>query len=107
MKTRTICLTACAVVLSSSVLPLRAAEGETHTTPQRQKFADCAHESQGLKGDERREFMSQCLRKHPAGSKDSVAVDSGGRLAPCSAEADRRKLRGDERSAFLGACLKG
>ena len=106
VKTRTICLTACAVALASSVLPLRAADGEPQTTPQRQKFAACAHEAQGLKGDERREFMSECLRKHPSASSD-VAADSGRRLAPCNAEADRRKLLGDERRAFLGSCLKG
>ncbi len=107
MKTRTICLTACAIALASSVLPLRAADGEPYTTPQRQKFAACAHESQGLKGDPRRQFMSECLRKHPPGSKDDVAGESGGRLAPCNAQADRRKLQGDERRAFLGTCLKG
>jgi hypothetical protein len=105
VKTRTVVLAACAVALSLSVLPLRAADGESHTTPQREKFAACAHESQGLKGDERREFMSECLRKH-APAKDAVAHE-GGRLAPCNAEADRRKLHGDERRAFLGSCLRG
>ncbi len=105
MKTRTVVLAACAVALSLSVLPLRAADGESHTTPQREKFAACAHESQGLKGDERREFMSECLRKH-APAKDAVAHE-GGRLTPCNAEADRRKLHGDERRAFLGSCLRG
>jgi len=107
VKTRTLCLTACAIVLSLSVAPLRAAEGESHTTPQREKFAACAHEAQGLKGDERREFMSECLRKHPEGAKQAVATESGGRLAPCNAEADRLKLHGDERRAFLGTCLRG
>ena len=107
MKTRTICLSACAVAFACSVLPLRAADAETSTTPQRQKFAACAHESKGLKGEERREFMSECLRKSPAVSKDAVAGASGARLAPCNAEADRRKLHGDERHAFLGTCLKG
>ena len=108
VKTRTLCLTACAILLSLSVAPLRAAEGESHTTtPQREKFAACVHQAQGLKGDERREFMSECLRKHPEAARDAVAAESGGRLAPCNAEADRLKLHGDERRAFLGACLRG
>lgn len=107
VKTRTLCLTACAILLSLSVAPLRAAEGESHSTPQREKFAACVHEAQGLKGDERREFMSECLRKHPEAGKDAVAAESGARLTPCNAEADRLKLHGDERRAFLGACLRG
>ncbi len=106
MKTRTLCLTACAIALGLSAVPLRAADGESHTTPQREKFAACAHESQGLTGDERREFMSECLRKHAPAEKDAVAAESGARLAPCNAEADRRKLHGDERRAFLGSCLR-
>ena len=111
MKIRNLCLTACAVVLSLSVAPLRAAGTDSHPPTQREKFAACAHESRGMKGEERREFMSECLRKQPAGAapKDAAVIgESGhGRLAPCNAEADRRKLHGDQRSAFLGSCLRG
>ena len=110
MKIRNVCLTACAVVLSLSVAPLRAADTDSPRPTQRDKFAACARDSRGMKGDERREFMSECLRKHPADAakQPALAGDSGGaRLAPCNAEADRRKLHGDERNAFLGACLRG
>jgi hypothetical protein len=111
VKIRYACLTACAAVLCLGAPPLRAADSDSHPQTQRDKFAACAHDSRGMKGEERREFMSECLRKHPAdgaAKEAAVAGASGhGKLAPCNAEADRRKLHGDERSAFLGACLRG
>ncbi len=109
MKTKHLCLIACAAVASLCVMPLAAQEHANPST-QREKFAACAHDSKGLKGDERREFMSDCLKKHPDGaaaSHDMLGDAAGqGRLAPCNAEADRRKLHGDERRGFLDACLK-
>jgi hypothetical protein len=111
VKIRNACLTACAAVLCLGMAPLRAADSDSHPQTQRDKFAACAHDSRGMKGEERREFMSECLRKHPsegAAKESAVAGGSGqGRLAPCNSEADRRKLHGDERTAFLGACLRG
>ncbi|HSN22185.1 MAG TPA: PsiF family protein [Usitatibacter sp.] len=106
MKPRHLYLAACAIALALGAAPLRAADSESHPPTQREKFAACAHQTRGLKADERREFMSECLRKHDAKAPVAAEAD-GARLRPCSAEADRRKLRGDERRAFLGSCLKG
>jgi hypothetical protein len=104
VKTKLFYLSACAVAASLCGTPLRAEETSTspHPATQRDKFAACAHESRGMKADVRHEFMSQCLKKHPGGAE----VAGEGRLQPCNAEADRRKLHGDERRAFVGACLR-
>lgn len=91
-------------------MPLRAEDAAGKPANQREKFAACAHDSKGLKGEERREFMSDCLKAHaPHEARNTVlgAAAGQGRLQPCNAEADRRKLHGDERSAFMSACLKG
>jgi len=97
-------------VAALGTVPAAAQETPSHPgTPQREKFAACAHEATGLKGEERRKFMSDCLKKHPtqAANAEVVGESDDGRLAPCNAEADRRKLHGDEREAFLGSCLRG
>jgi len=112
VKARTLCLSACAAVLALGAAPLRAAdETPSHPANQREKFAACAHQSRGMKGDERRAFMSECLKNHDAAhpSRGSVSAQAGGASAhaPCAAEADRRKLEGEERRAFLGTCEKG
>ena len=100
MKTKLFYLSACAVAASLCAMPLRAEETSPHPATQRDKFAACAHESRGMKGDARHEFMSECLKKHPGGSEAAAGIHR------CDAEADRRKLHGDERSAFVGACLR-
>jgi len=100
-----LCLTACAVVVSLWVLPLRAADAGAQPPSQRERFAACAHDSRGMNRDERRAFMSKCLRKQPAGAAAAAAAQR--RLGPCNAKADRRKLQGDERRAFVSGCLEG
>ncbi|HVC38000.1 MAG TPA: PsiF family protein, partial [Gammaproteobacteria bacterium] len=37
-----------------------ATEGKPGT-PQQERMATCSHESKGMKGDERKKFMSGCL----------------------------------------------
>jgi len=102
VKTKLFCLSACAVAASLCGTPLHAEDASTHPATQRDKFAACAHESRGMKGDARHEFMSECLKKHGGGAQ----AGGEGALQRCDAEADRRKLHGDERSAFVGACLR-
>ena len=104
-----LCLTACAVVVSLWVLPLRAADAGAQSPSQRERFAACAHDSRGMNRDERRAFMSKCLRKQPAGAAGGSAAGAAAqrRRAPCNAKADRRKLQGDERRAFVSGCLEG
>jgi hypothetical protein len=102
VKTKLFYLSVAAVAASLCGMPLRAEETSPHPATQRDKFAACAHESRGMKGDARHEFMSDCLKKQAGGGGRA----GEGTLHRCDAEADRRKLHGDERSAFLGGCLR-
>ena len=105
VKTRLFYLAACAAA-ASLALPLRAEDSGTHASAQREKFAACAHETRGMKPEQHREYMSECLKKRGEASHSAGEAASGGHLEPCNAEADRKKLHGDERSAFMAACLK-
>jgi len=111
VKARYLCLSACAALLTLGAAPVRAADAAPHPSNQREKFAACAHQSRGMKGDERHAFMSECLKKHDAAhaARENVSAhaNSARPQVPCSAEADRRKLQGEERRAFLGTCEKG
>jgi hypothetical protein len=108
VKARTLCLCACTVVAALGAAPLRAADAPSHPPTQREKFAACAHETRGMKAEERRAFMSECLKK-PEASRPakSAAADASHARASCDAQADRRKLQGEARRAFLGACIEG
>jgi hypothetical protein len=78
-------------------------------TDQQNKMTSCNAEATAktLKGDERKAFMSSCLKATPA------ANDAGKALTPqqekmktCNADAATKALKGDERKAFMSDCLK-
>jgi psiF repeat len=117
------------IILLSGTLALSAVafttsafseENTNNATSQRQKFADCAHQSKGLKGDEHKKFMSDCLSGKTHEMKaDAAANDSAdkGAMKPkssprdakmkaCKTEAKSKKLSGDERKAFLSECMQ-
>ena len=68
MKTRTVLFASLlAAMLAAPALAAVSAEGKA-PTPQQQRMKNCNAEAKGksLKGDERRAFMSSCLKGHPA-----------------------------------------
>jgi hypothetical protein len=112
MKVKSACLAAVAAVVSLAALPVPANDPAKPT--QQGKFAACAHESKGLKGDEHQKFMSECLKSHDDGAerKDTAhktAAEGGqqNRMKSCNDEAGRKNLHGDERRSFMSSCLKG
>ncbi len=114
MKTLSACLTACAILAVAAAAPAAAAAEGSAKTSQQERFAACAHESKGLKGEERRKFMSECLKGHAADAQPREARTSaraeGGqheRMRSCNVAAGERQLHGDERRAFMSSCLKG
>ncbi len=109
-------IAACAAAAALITLPALAAESETKPGSQQSKFAACAHESKGLRGEEHQKFMSECLKgQGDAEKKEKAAThrasDETGsqqsRMRSCNEDAARRDLHGDERRAFMSSCLKG
>lgn len=115
-----ITLVACALAFTSGV----HAQDTKTKTPQQQKFADCAHKSKGLKGEEHKQFMSTCLRggtramnadtaskgvsmKHPMSEHpNDKMMTSQQRMKTCSTEAKSQQLKGNDRKAFMSECMK-
>jgi hypothetical protein len=73
-----------------------------------------------LSGDERRHFMSDCLKAHPAAQDAAARSDTtpksrpadgehsgqGEKMKACNQEAAGKNLHGDERKQFMSQCLK-
>jgi len=87
---------------------------------QQSKMKGCNAEAKGMKGEERKAFMSKCLKKDYQLKAASAAVKpSASAAAPestatpqnkmktCNAEAKSKALAGPERKAFMSDCLKG
>ena len=78
-------------------------------TPQQQKMKDCNAQAGDKKGDERKAFMSTCLK---AGSTTTTAAPAKPmtqqeKMKACNAEAKTKQLAGDARKTFMSTCLKG
>lgn len=90
---------------------------------QQDKMKGCNAEAKAdvLKGDERKAFMSKCLKKDYALKSDATArpddkaaaapaaapVKQQDRMKNCNADAKIKALKGDERKSFMKTCLKG
>ena len=92
-------------LLSLAALGMALALGSAHAaeekapTKQQTKMATCNKEATGMKGDERKAFMKNCLSNKP-----EAAATQQTNMKTCNAEAAGKK--GDERKAFMSECLK-
>ncbi|MDH0304395.1 MULTISPECIES: PsiF family protein [unclassified Pseudomonas] len=70
-------------------------------TAQQEKMKTCNADAtaKALKGDERKAFMSTCLKK-------DVPQTQQEKMKTCNADATAKTLKGDERKAFMSDCLK-
>ncbi len=70
-------------------------------TAQQEKMKTCNADATAktLKGDERKAFMSECLKAKPATTQQD-------KMKTCNADATAKTLKGDERKAFMSDCLK-
>ncbi|MFV3367928.1 PsiF family protein [Pseudomonas sp. NY15435] len=74
-------------------------------TAQQEKMKTCNADAttKALKGDERKAFMSTCLK---AGSDSKAMTPQQEKMKSCNADATKKALKGDERKAFMSTCLK-
>ena len=73
---------------------------------QQERMKDCNKKAEGKKGDERKAFMSSCL-KDGADAPSPAQKKQQERMSACNKQAAEKKLKGDERKSFMSACLKG
>ena len=75
--------------------------GDTKSNSQQDKMTACNKKAEGMKGDERKAFMSKCLS---ADSKSSGNSQQD-KMAACNKKA--AGLKGEEHQAFMSKCLSG
>jgi psiF repeat len=109
-----------AVLCAGSAFAADMKPADKSLTPQQQKMRDCNQQAVGKKGDERREFMRQCLK---GGAEAAPAAAPAAPVAPpaapakpitqqqkmknCNVNANGQKLDGDARKTYMSTCLKG
>jgi hypothetical protein len=74
---------------------------------QQERMKDCSTQAGERKGDDRKKFMSSCLKggdKKAAGANDKKTAQQD-KMKSCNKEAGQKKMKGDERKAFMKDCL--
>lgn len=92
-------------LLSFALLSFSVAHAADTPNPQQNKMAQCNKDATGKKGDERKQFMSECLKAKPAevASADKPLTQQE-KMKVCNKDATGKK--GDERKKFMSECLK-
>jgi hypothetical protein len=89
-------------LVASAHSPAPAAD-DKKLTPQQEKMKTCNAEAGDKKDDERKAFMSSCLK---AGTP-AAPMTQQDKMKKCNADASAKSLKGDDRKAFMSECLKG
>ncbi|WP_339546621.1 PsiF family protein [Pseudomonas sp. RA_35y_Pfl2_P32] len=78
-------------------------------TDQQNKMTTCNAEATAktLKGDERKAFMSNCLKAQPAANDaKALMTPQQEKMKTCNATAATQALTGEARKTFMSDCLK-
>ncbi|MFN7751258.1 MAG: PsiF family protein [Pseudomonadota bacterium] len=98
---------AAALLSVLSWMPVQAAEDGR--TKQQELMASCNKMAgtKELKGDDRKKFMSSCLKGEVPAASAPAKLSPQERMGECNRQAGAKELKGDDRKAFMSSCLKG
>ena len=60
----------------------------------------------GMKGEDRKKFMSSCLKGEEPGASAKQKGQQN-KMTECNKQAGDKGMKGDDRKKFMSACLKG
>jgi uncharacterized protein HemX len=91
------------LTLASALLIAGTTWAQDKQTAQQERMKSCNAQAskKEMKGDERKAFMSKCLKgdaNQPTAQQEKMKT--------CNAQASKKDLKGDERQAFMSKCLK-
>lgn len=107
--TLALCLAfACAPALAQDKKDTPKKEPTAAQKKQQERMKDCNEQAAAkkLEGEERKQYMSACLRGEADKKGEKMSAQQE-RMKSCSKKATDKKLKGDERKAFMSDCLKG
>src|ERR1700751_940719 len=91
---------ALACALSAASVYAAQPAASTTLTPQQQRMKDCNAQAGDKKGDERKAFMSTCLKGEAAAPAKPMTQQE--KMTFCNKQAGDKK--GDERKTFMSTC---
>ena len=76
-------------------------------TPQQQRMVDCNKQATGKTGEDRKTFMSSCLKGETTAAAPAAKQTQQEKMKSCNTEATKEKLTGEARKTFMSTCLTG
>lgn len=80
------------------------APAKKEPTAQQQRMSDCNKKAEGKKGDDRKTYMSACLKGEEPAPASNAKTAQQQKMVDCNKQAEGKK--GDERKKFMSECLK-
>jgi hypothetical protein len=98
---------AASLLLGASAAFAQASKSGKSLTPQQERMVQCNKEATGKTGDERKTFMSACLKGETVAAAPSAKTTQQEKMKTCNADATSKSLKGDARKSYMSTCLKG
>ena len=74
---------------------------------QQERMKDCNEKVGERKGDDRKKFMSSCLKGEMEKSAAAKGTPQQEKMKSCNQTASKKGMKGDDRKKFMSDCLKG
>jgi hypothetical protein len=87
----------------SAGLPARAAADQGSSQQDKVKACNSAADNKGLKGDDHKNFVQDCLSK--AGNQKLDDMSQKDKMNVCKNLADKKNLNGSDRRSFIKDCM--
>ena len=101
-KLMALAITSAFVLAAAPVFAADAPKDAAATNSQQQRMKDCNAKAGDKKGDERKAFMSSCLK----GKGEAMPMTQQEKMKKCNADASAKFIKRDDRKAFMSECLK-
>lgn len=88
---------------ASAGLPPRALADQGSSQQDKMKACNNLADNKGLKGDDRKNFLQDCLKKDS--SQPLGQMSQQDKMSACKNIADKRNLTGSDRRSFLKDCM--
>jgi hypothetical protein len=91
------------VLAMSAGVPARAVADQGSSQQDKVKACNSAADSKGLKGDDRKNSMQDCVSK--GGNQQLNDMSQKDKMNVCQNLADRKNLTGNDRRSFIKDCM--
>ena len=100
------------LLMVAAPLALAQDKGKAPTEAQKKqqaRMSACNKQAGDKKGDERKKFMSTCLKGQDktAGAPSAKQKAQQDKMGDCNKQANLKNMKGEERKRFMSTCLGG